>query len=155
MIKEKQWNDRTDMERKIMPFYLTYPEIAYQAEQILKPAGREEIDSRQYRKDLEYFRQMYPKGAKLIQKEIEKALTILDYDGSVIYDEYPDRFLVYKMAKDIVAAIRSKVWDGECATEEEAVQLQKLVGCEQIEDYVLLVLLQEVLLRRQMQNKVN
>jgi hypothetical protein len=73
----------------------------------------------------------------------------------VIYDEYPERLRIDKMAKDILETIRSKVWDGECVTEQEAMQLQKLIGCEQIQDYVLLVLLQEILLRRQLKNRVN
>ncbi|MBE5871214.1 MAG: hypothetical protein E7294_08145 [Lachnospiraceae bacterium] len=143
------------MERKIMPFYLTYPDIMDKAEAIFRPAKIGRIDNRQYEKDVEYFRQMYPQGAKQIQKEIEKALAILDYDGSVIYDEYPERLRIDKMAKDILETIRSKVWDGECVTEQEAMQLQKLIGCEQIQDYVLLVLLQEILLRRQLKNRVN
>jgi cell division protein FtsI/penicillin-binding protein 2 len=66
----------------------------------------------------------------------------------VIYDEYPDQFSLYKMSKDILAAIRSKVWDGESKDEQEAKQLQSLIGKEGVEDYVLLVLLQEILKRR-------
>ena len=98
------------MERKILPFYLTYPEMVYSVDKMVRskqqPEGSEKED---YVKDLEYFQQMYPAGAKQLHKEIVKALAILDHDGSVIYDEYPDRFGLYKIAKDIMTAICSKV----------------------------------------------
>ena len=30
----------------------------------------------------------------------------LDYEGSMIYDEYPDRWQLYKLAQDILERIR-------------------------------------------------
>jgi dGTP triphosphohydrolase len=42
-------------------------------------------------RDLQYLMQMYPKDAKQIQKKVEKACDKLEYEGSMLYDEYPDR----------------------------------------------------------------
>ena len=71
-------------ERKILPFYMTYP----------LPMYYQEEDS--IIRDLEYLQQMYPAEAKRYQKVIAGILDKLDYEGSMIYDEYPSP--VYKAA---------------------------------------------------------
>ena len=81
-------------ERKILPFYMTYPLPMYYEE--------EETIIR----DLEYLQQMYPKEAKRYQKVISGILDKLDYEGSMIYDEYPDKWQLYKLSKDITDRIR-------------------------------------------------
>lgn len=138
------------MERKILPFYMTYPAAVYPVDRPQNLQIPQEDMQEKYVKDMEYFQQIYPIGAKRLQKEIVRALRVLDYDGSVIYDEYPDQFQLYKMSKDILSAMRSKVWDGESSTEEEAQQLHRLIENDGIEDFILLVLFQEILKRRHM-----
>ncbi|MDO4303514.1 MAG: hypothetical protein Q4D94_06315 [Bacillota bacterium] len=81
-------------ERKILPFYMTYP----------LPMFYQEEDS--ITRDLEYLQQMYPAEAKRYQKVIAGILDKLDYDGSMIYDEYPDKWQLYKLSKDILDRIK-------------------------------------------------
>ena len=81
-------------ERKILPFYMTYP----------LPMYYQEEDS--MLRDLEYLQQMYPVEAKKYQKMIASMLDKLDYEGSLIYDEYPDRLQLYKLSADILDRIR-------------------------------------------------
>lgn len=81
-------------ERKILPFYMTYP----------LPMYYQEEDS--ITRDLEYLQQMYPAEAKKYQKVIAGILDKLDYEGSMIYDEYPDKWQLYKLSKDILDRIR-------------------------------------------------
>jgi len=57
-------------------------------------------------RDLEYLQQMYPAEAKRYQKVIAGILDKLDYDGSMIYDEYPDKWQLYKLSKDILDRIK-------------------------------------------------
>ena len=57
-------------------------------------------------RDLEYLQQMYPAEAKRYQKLICNILDKLDYEGSMIYDEYPDKWQIYKLSKDILDRIR-------------------------------------------------
>ena len=149
------------MEKKILPFYMTYPAAVYPMDlpmdspmnyqkrvmQMQNPA-QDMGQNEKIMDDLNYFIQLYPAGAKQIQKEVVRALDILDYDGSVIYDEYPDQFQMYRLARDILNAMRQRVWDGENQSEEEAKQLQSLISREDIEDYILLVLFHEILRRR-------
>lgn len=81
-------------ERKVLPFYMTYP----------LPMYYEEEDS--IIRDLEYLQQMYPAEAKRYQKLISNILDKLDYDGSMIYDEYPDKWQIYKLSRDILDRIK-------------------------------------------------
>lgn len=116
-------------EPKALPFYMTYPmPIALTQDQGMV-------------KDLEYFQQIYPQGAKLLQREIAKMVHIIDYEGSMIYDEYPDQMAMRRLTKDMLdKLIRQK------GTLPEA--LQKLLENDCIEEYVCLVLLSEILKRR-------
>lgn len=52
-------------------------------------------------KDYEYIRFMYPKVGKRIQKEIDEECDKLEYDGSVMFDEYPDRVRLGIIVNDI------------------------------------------------------
>ena len=81
-------------EHKILPFYMTYP----------LPMYYQEEDS--IIRDLEYLQQMYPAEAKRYQKIIAGILDKLDYEGSMIYDEYPDKWQLYKLSKDILERIK-------------------------------------------------
>ncbi len=57
-------------------------------------------------RDLEYLQQMYPMEAKKYQKIIAETLDRIDYEGSMIYDEYPDRWQIYRLTQIIVDKIR-------------------------------------------------
>ena len=63
-----------------LPFYMTYPGY-------LGPGKERELIQ-----DLEYLQQMYPGDVKRYQKRIVDILDTADYEGSMIYDEYPDRY---------------------------------------------------------------
>lgn len=75
---------------RILPFYMAYPlPLYYQEEDTVT-------------RDLEYLQQMYPLEAKKYQKIIADTLDRLDYEGSMIYDEYPDRWQIYRLTQIIV-----------------------------------------------------
>lgn len=59
-------------------------------------------------RDLEYLQQMYPADAKKYQKIIVEVLDKLDYDGSMIYDEYPDKWQIYRLTQIIVDKIKEQ-----------------------------------------------
>lgn len=72
-----------------LPFYMTYP--GYYG------PGQEAMLLR----DLEYLQQLYPADVKRFQKRIAEVLDKTDYEGSMIYDEYPDRYSLRAMAGSI------------------------------------------------------
>ena len=78
---------------RILPFYMAYPlPLYYQQEDSVT-------------RDLEYLQQMYPVQAKKYQKIIAEVLDRLDYEGSMIYDEYPDKWQIYRLTQMIVDKI--------------------------------------------------
>ncbi len=114
---------------KILPFYMTYP----------MPLFFEEED--RVMRDLEYLQEMYPREARRYRQKVERLLDRFDYAGSMIYDEYPDRLAVYKMAQDMMAAIVEE----EKAAEREIPE-EKMPETEEI---VQLLLCNEIYKRRQ------
>lgn len=81
----------------IIPFYVAYPNY--------------QMYSDEYRRmqDLEYLQAMYPSDVKNYQRKINQVLDRIDYEGSMIYDEYPDRISLYKLATDITEMIVSEM----------------------------------------------
>lgn len=69
-------------------------------------------------RDLQYLQQMYPADAKRMQKKVEEACDRLDYEGSMMYDEYPDRVSMLLMCDRIAEEMRRE--DAEKQAAEEA-----------------------------------
>lgn len=86
---------------KILPFYMTYP----------LPLFYEEEDA--VMRDLEYLQETYPKEARRYQQKVARLLDRFDYDGSVIYDDFPDRLALYKIVQDIMAVIEQEEKEAE------------------------------------------
>lgn len=97
--------DRTRGWNGPLPFYMTYPDYR----------GAE--NEARLLRDLEYLQQMYPSQAKKFQKKIAEMLDHIDYEGSMIYDEYPDKWQIYRLTQMIVEKIRQG--DEEGAVEED------------------------------------
>ena len=57
-------------------------------------------------RDLEYLQEMYPAEAKKYQKVIAEILDRLDYEGSMIYDEYPDKWQIYRLTQTVVDRLK-------------------------------------------------
>lgn len=65
-----------------IPFYMTYPmQNMYLTEM-------------EYEKDIERMKSYYPAEARAAMKLIEERLDELEYEGSRIYDEEPDRLMM-------------------------------------------------------------
>ena len=102
--------------QKILPFYMTYP----------LPLFYEEEDT--VMRDLEYLQEMYPQEARKYQKTIIRLLDRFDYDGSVIYDEYPDRMTIYGMAQSMMSVIEDEQrQNGEEIPENQKAGIMELI----------------------------
>ncbi|MCI8786339.1 MAG: hypothetical protein HFI83_07930 [Eubacterium sp.] len=72
-----------------MPFYLTYPMTnVYQTE-------------KEYERDMERMKELYPKRMKQLLAYVEEECDKMEYEGSMMYDEYPDKVLLYRTAAGI------------------------------------------------------
>lgn len=56
-------------------------------------------------KDFDYMKQLYPRSTVRIQELIEEACDRLEYEGSIMFDEYPDRLQVSLLAGKIYSQV--------------------------------------------------
>ena len=59
-------------------------------------------------RDLEYLQQMYPADVKRCQRRIAEVLDKADYEGSMIYDEYPDKCSLRALASSIFTVMKNE-----------------------------------------------
>jgi hypothetical protein len=52
-------------------------------------------------REQQLMRSFYPQTARKIQRQVEEVCNQLDYPGSFLYDEYPDRFTLEQLCKKI------------------------------------------------------
>ena len=125
-----------------LPYYMVYPmPLAFDDERI-------------ERMDFEYMKSLYPDIPKRILPYIEEECDRMEYEGSMIYDEYPDRLLLYLMA----GRIYDRMKEGEkkeiaMEIEKEQVETQELKRKkkdreETLMDLVQILLYQEIVQRR-------
>ena len=62
-----------------LPYYMAYP------------MPFEYDDERKERQDLEYIKSMYPDKVKKLVPYVEDECDRMEYEGSMIFDEYPDK----------------------------------------------------------------
>lgn len=80
-------------EREFVPFYKTCKDPAFLEEERMQ--GREDA----------LMRSFYPDRAGKLRDLVEEECGLLDYEGSRIYDEFPDRSMVRRMSGEILRRI--------------------------------------------------
>lgn len=94
--------------------------------------------------DLEYIQQLYPMEAKNILRKVIYHLEPIDYNGSFLYDEFPDQLQMYRVVASILAEMkREAAENGGAWTPEREMWMQ---------DMIKLVLYMEVFKRRNQKN---
>jgi len=77
-----------------LPYYMAYP------------FTREYDEEKTARMDLEYMKSMYPQLAKKLLPYVEDECERMSYEGSMIYDEYPDCLSVRMICRRICEKIK-------------------------------------------------
>lgn len=73
------------------PFYMTYPmQNLYLTEM-------------EYEKDMERMKELYPKEVLQLQQMVERRCDEMEYEGSRMYDENPDRYMLEREVDDLMA----------------------------------------------------
>ncbi len=93
------------MDREFRPYYMQIPFLDRWGE-----AGEE-------RRDIEYMKRFYPKTMRNFQRIIEDECDKLEYDGSILYDEYPDSVGFLMLVNRICDKIKKA--DTEAVVNEE------------------------------------
>lgn len=72
------------------PFYMTYPiQNLYMTEM-------------EYERDMERMKELYPGEVKRLQKLVEQRCNEMEYEGSRMYDENPDRMMLEEEAERLL-----------------------------------------------------
>ena len=94
---------RMQQEIPKMPFYMSYPmQNMYLTEM-------------EYEKDLERMKELYPTEVKRILEIVEDECDKMEYEGSLMFDEYPDRL----MLEMVIDRIQRRVDGDESDIESE------------------------------------
>lgn len=110
-------------DHEFYPFYTAYSDAAL--------LGEEKAQEDEFR----LMKSWYPETAARIQELVEEECQLLDYEGSRIYDEYPDRFMLRQVCGRI------------CGTAEPEGNAQDISGGF-LEDLTEVLLYQEIFRRR-------
>ncbi|MFG6357392.1 MAG: hypothetical protein K1W26_11320 [Acetatifactor sp.] len=115
---------------------MTYPTAGYENATLY---GRQDTD---VLRDLEYFRQLYPAAVRRYQTRTAEILDKMDYEGSVIYDEYPDRYTLERLADNVVDILRRE------ENGQDPEQTDAAGNWEQKRSLIFVLLMNEVYKRR-------
>lgn len=94
-----------------LPYYMAYPmPLLYDDERI-------------ERRDYDYMKSMYPQTAKQVMPYIEEECDRMQYDGSMMYDEYPDQLQLHLMCRRIYDRMTEDRQEME--EQEEVLEMQQ------------------------------
>lgn len=82
---------------RFFPFYVAYANPAlYDGERIQE-------------QEFALMKSYYPRAAGRIQEKVEEECQLLDYEGSRLYDEYPDKFMLRQLCRQIRRQVESEM----------------------------------------------
>ena len=96
---------------------------------------------------------MYPVEAKRYQKIIVDTLNQIDYEGSMIYDEYPDKWQLYRLTQIIMDKIKRMESMEQDKNERNETDKMTEKPWDQIEEFVQVLLYYEIYKKRHMNHK--
>ena len=89
-----------------MPFYMSYPmQNLYLTEM-------------EYEKDLDRMKELYPREAKKVLEYVEDECDKMEYEGSLMFDEYPDRFMMEQITDRIYQKMQKEDKPAEVEAEQ-------------------------------------
>lgn len=114
-----------------LPYYMAYPmPLQYD-------------DDRIERRDFEYMKSMYPMAVKRILPYVEEECDRMSYEGSMIYDEYPDQLQIHMMCNRIYDKVKHQK-----PSNDMEMEMQVSGRDERLRDLVQILLFQELFRRR-------
>lgn len=119
---------------KYYPFYAVYADpLMYRGEKV-------------HEAEFQRMKSYFPQTARIIQEKTEEKCDELDYEGSRLYDEHPDKFMLYHLSQKI----KEEIMD-EILPDIEEAESQRMP--ERFLDEMIQVLLYQEILRRRCRRK--
>lgn len=134
-----------------MPYYMAYP-VPFSYD-----------DERTERMDIDYLRSMYPDLPKRILPYVEEECDRMEYENSMVYDQYPDKLQLKLMCRRICDNVGrherlsfGDIGSGDCAcgcsadqnAEGERRQSGNHIEAQSLRDLIEVMLYQEIYRRR-------
>ena len=114
-----------------LPYYMAYPmPLQYD-------------DERVEHRDYEYMQSMYPMAVKRILPYVEEECDRMSYEGSMIYDEYPDQLQIYMMCNRVYEKVKKQK-----LKDDVEMEMQVSDHDEWLKNLVQIMLFQELFRRR-------
>lgn len=60
-------------------------------------------------REIRLMKSYYPEISRVIQEKVEEECDYMDYEGSRMYDEYPDKFMLYHVCQKIRGEVKSEL----------------------------------------------
>ena len=104
-----------------LPYYMMYPiPYAFDEDKIQK-------------RDREYLQSMYPATAKKIFPYIQEECDRQEYEGSMIYDEYPDKLqLCLRCRRAYEQVMKQEKWEKETYTPEQIREIVEILMYQEL-----------------------
>ena len=118
-----------------LPYYMAYP------------MPMQYDDERMERRDFEYMKSMYPMAVKMILPYVEEECDRMSYEGSMIYDEYPDQLQIRLMSNRIYEKVKNR------NLKDAEMEMQVVRSDDWLKDLVQIMLFQELFRRRSMHRR--
>ena len=64
---------------------------------------------RMQEEEFKLMKSYYPQTVQRIQERVEEECDLLDYEGSRLYDEYPDKYILYHLSSRIKENIQPEI----------------------------------------------
>ena len=143
------WMEQDPYTGDKMPFYMTYP---------MQNTLFEETE---YEKDCRRMQELYPRDARQIQSLVDRECDRMEYEGSMMYDEQPDKIQFRNIAGKIYDKMKEKYTVQENNDRDENLEMlpenekekRYPPGENWLGDMVQVVLLQEMYRRREERRK--
>ena len=112
--KQEMFYRMPDRNQNKMPFYMAYP---------MQNVFLEELE---YERDMQKLKNLYPKEVKSIQALVEEECDKMEYEGSLMFDEYPDRVMLKVICDKIYQKASMPQEEPEADKDLEAKQVEAL-----------------------------
>ncbi len=120
-------------------------------ERVLNGYDYEDIieEERQMEKDLRMLQSMYPEAVKKILPCVEEICDRMEYEGSMMFDEHPDKITIRRLSDEIYEQT-GDVWPEEPVQEPDGVMSMQYQGDGRgaLGELIQILLLQEMYHRR-------
>ena len=136
-------NSGTDENVQQIQPYFTMPDYT----QILE-------EQQQTERDFRKLQSMYPEAAKMMLPYIEEECDKMEYEGSMMFDEYPDQTTVYRIGERIYDEVKDQFPDENPEQPDDVLSMQyqgpnrNRPGQNWVQDLARVLLLQEMHHRR-------